>query len=115
MTLKEQMLTDFKNVFLNSDEFGETISYTPYGSSLLSIKAIIDRERLQADGPDRGMALRRDCEIWIANDATYGVTSVNKNNDTVSFPVQIGGSNVTWKVIEVLYHDDACWHLRVVR
>ncbi len=61
------------------------------------------------------MSLNRDYEIFIANDATAGVISINKNNDKVSFPIQVGGSLVIWTVVEILQHDDAMWHLRVIK
>lgn len=116
MTLKTQMPTDAINVFLNSDECAESISYTPNGGSAKTIKAVINRERLNQQGQDQGRTVTKECEIQIANDATYGVTSVSKGNDTVSFPVyNEGGTNVTWRVIEVISKDEGMWHLRVAR
>lgn len=115
MTLRDQILSDVKNTFLNSNEFAETVSYTPYGSSPRSIKSIVFRDRLAGDGPDRGVALTRRAEILIANDATEGVSSVDKGRDTVAFPLQLGGANVTWTVLEVLSKDDGAWHLEVTR
>lgn len=110
-----KLLEDVKFAFLNSSEFAEIITYTPFGSSARIISAVIVRERLESKGPDHTIALNRGVEFYIANDASLGVISINKNNDTVSFPVQIGGSPVTWRVVEILYHDDAIWHLRAVK
>ncbi len=110
-----KLLDDAKLAFLNSSEFAEIVSYTPYGGSAKFINAIIMRERLESKGPDQSIALTRGCEIFIANDAVAGVTSINKNNDKVSFPVQVGGTPVIWTVVEILQHDDAMWHLRVIK
>ena len=115
MTLKSQFPEDAKDAFLNSDEFAESITYTPNGGSPKVIKALVVRERLQADGPDQGRVLNRQAEIYIANDATEGVTSVDKGNDTVSFPVFVEGSAVPWKVVEVLGKDEGMWHMAVMR
>ena len=115
MAFTDQILADFKNCILNTNEFAEPISYTPGGGSPKTINAILVRERLTSKGPDRGIALNRDCEIYIANDAIAGVTLVNKNNDKASFPVQKGGSPVTWQIVEVMYHDDSVWHLRATK
>ena len=43
MTFKEQLTTDL-SVFFNTDEFAETITYTPSGGSPVSIPAIINRD-----------------------------------------------------------------------
>jgi len=115
VTLKSQFPEDAKDAFLNSDEFAESITYTPNGGSPKVIKALVVRERLQADGPDQGRVLNRQAEIYIANDATEGVTSVDKGNDTVSFPVFVEGSAVPWKVVEVLGKDEGMWHMAVMR
>ena len=115
MTLKSKLPEDAKGMFLNSDEFAELITYTPNGESPKVIKALVVRERLQADGPDQGRVLNRQAEVYIANHATEGVTSVDKGNDTVSFPVFVEGSAVTWKVVEVLGKDEGMWHLAVMR
>jgi len=115
MTLKSKMQDDAKVAFLNSDEFAESVVYTPNGGSPKTINAIVVRERLESKGPDQNIALSRGCEILIANDAVAGVTSINKNNDKVSFPVQVGGASVIWTVVEILHHDDAMWHLRVIK
>ena len=115
MTLKSKLPEDAKAAFLNGDEFAESITYTPNGGSPKVIKALVVRERLQADGPDQGRVLNRQAEIYIANHATDGVTSVDKGNDTVLFPVFIEGSAVSWRVVEVLGKDEGMWHLAVMR
>lgn len=115
MTLKSKIQEDAKIAFLNSDEFAEMITYTPNGGSPKAIKALVVRERLQADGPDQGRVLNRQAEIYVANDAVEGIASVDKGNDSVSFPVFLDGSAVSWQVVELLGKDDGMWHLAVMR
>jgi len=113
MSLKTQLPIDAKNAFLNSDEFAESITYTPNGESAKSIKAIIVRNPLDAGGEDGGRVLHRQCEVYIVNDATDGVTSVNKGKDTLQFPENVGGSNVSWVVETVIDVDTGVWRLLV--
>lgn len=115
MTFREMMLSDFLGTILNNDELSENVSYTPSGSSARTIKAVIVRERIEPNGPDRGNLVFRSAEIYIANHSASGVSTVTKNRDIVSFPVQIGESNVDWTVTEILDKDDAAFHIRVVR
>ncbi len=114
MAFINQILTDFKNI-LSTGEFSEAITYTPSGGSPKSLSAVIVRERTDAKGPDHHISLQQGCEIYIANDAVAGVTSINKNNDAVNFPVQKGGTPLDWRVVEIIYHDDALWHLRLTK
>lgn len=113
MTFKSQLDDDAVNVFLNSDEFAESITYTPSGGSPKTIKAVVSRERVDPDSQARGNVLINQAEIHIAKDSTYGVASVSKGADKVSFPAIIGGSNSTWLVIDIIKHDDGMFHLLV--
>jgi hypothetical protein len=111
MSFKTQLNDDVVNCFLNTDEFGEPISYTPKGGTAKSIKAQVFRQGIAPASEDTGRVLQSQVEIIIANDATYGVTSINKGGDTVSLPERIGGSNVTFSVADILKQDDGLWHL----
>lgn len=115
MSLKSDLAKDFIDNFLMDDEFAEDIIYSPKEDYERTIRAVVVRERVQPNEPDRHMSLNRECEIYIVNDAAKGITSINKNNDTVSFPVQIGGDSVDWTVVEIISHDDGVWHLRVTK
>lgn len=113
MTLKSQMGDDAVKSFLNSAEFAESIVYTPSGGSPKTINAVIVRKRLDADQQDQGHLLENQCEVYVANDATSGVTSVTKGKDILSFPERVGGASVDWFVEDVIQKDDGMWHLVV--
>lgn len=115
MSFKDQLKTDSLNVFLNADEFAETITYTPKGAAGKSIKAQVFRKRLDPAGEDAGRVLLNQTEIMIANDATYGVTAINKGGDAVSLPERVGGGNINWIVADVLAQDEGMWHLLLER
>lgn len=110
------MLADMKYRILNNDEFAEDIFYIPYAGGSLSIKAVVLRERLEPGTQDAGRMVGRRAEIYIANDATYGVIAVGKGRDTVQMPVlEDGETLVEWTVIDVISQDSGCWHLLVQR
>lgn len=60
MTLKTQMTSDL-SIFLNTDEFAETITYTPSGGSATSISAIVEKDDIFQEpyvrGPDTATCL----------------------------------------------------------
>lgn len=113
MTLKTKMQADAVQTFLNTDEFAETITYTPYGGTNKSIKALVDRKRLEPMTETSGRFLSNTAEVMIANHATYGVTSVAKGYDKVIMEKSPGGDSQTWLVIDVMASDDGMWHLLV--
>lgn len=113
MSLKSQLSADALSVFLNINEFGETIVYTPKGESGKSISAIIDREPQQTSKQDKNRSSRKQCELFIANDSTYGVVSITKGVDKVSFSEILGGATQDWLVLDVIDHDGGMWHLLV--
>lgn len=111
MTFKSKVQTDSFHVFLNTNEFAETIQYTPYGQSAKSIKALITRGRVDAEGQAQNRYPHNRCEIHISIDDTYGVASVDKGRDKASFPERLGGTSVDWAIIDIVGKDDGMWHL----
>ncbi len=113
MSFKDSLSQDAGKVFLNSAEFAEDITYTPKAGAPLAIKAVINRRRLDPAYEDTGRTLLNQAEISIANDASLGVTSINKGGDTVLFPETLGGAAVSWVVVDILKQDEGMWHLLV--
>lgn len=110
-SFKEQLVADAVNTFLNSDEFAETIAYTPKDGEERLIRAIVDRQIISPAGEDTGRLLQNQVKITIANSETYGVISVNKGEDKVSLPERIGGPDVDFIVIDILSQDEGMWSL----
>lgn len=110
-TFKEQLAADAVNALLNVDEFAEAIVYTPKNGTPKSIKAIVERRRVSPAGEDSGRVLENQAEIFIANNATYGVTSIKKGEDKVSLPERLGQADINWIVADVLGQDDGMWRL----
>ena len=83
MSFKDNLKRDALNSFLNVDEFAEAISYTPKGGTQKTIKAIVNRKRLNPASEDTGRILQNTIEIFITNDLTYGLASINKGGDPI--------------------------------
>ena len=113
MSFKDNLKKDALNCFLTLDEFAEAIEYTPKNGSPKTIKAVINRKRLIPGGEESGRTLQNQIEIFIANDPTYGVASVNKGGDEVLFPEVLGGIDVNFVVVDILGEDQGMWHLLV--
>ena len=113
MSFKDNLKNDAVNIFLSADEFAEQIQYTPKGGSPKTIKAVINRQRLTPGGEESGRVLQNQIEIFIANDAAYGVDSINKGGDEVLFPEIVGGIDVNFVVVDILGEDQGMWHLLV--
>ena len=113
MSLKSQLAQDMVNSFLNSYEFAEDITYTPKNSTAKSIKAVINRKRINPAAEDVGRVLVNQGEIFIAKDDTAGVSSINRGGDIVSFAENVGGVVTDWAVIDILGQDEGMWHLLV--
>lgn len=85
MTLKTQMQADLASVFYNTDDFAETVTYTPAGGAGISVVAIIDYGRDDEDGADD---LGQNAKIRIMVSSVATVTA----GDTITI-----GAN-TWEV-----------------
>jgi len=110
MSLKDQFPLDVINCFLNTAEFAEVITYTPEGEAPKDINAIVVRGRLEPGSEDQGRGLQNQVEIYIANDTTEGVTSVDKKDDRITLN-DVEGTSREARIIEVLHKDEGAWHL----
>lgn len=113
MSFKTDLLDDARNVFLNTAELAEEITYMPDEGSARHIKAIVIRERPGTEPQDAGRTLQSQLEIFILCDETDGVARVNKGKDRVILPQRPGEESLEWAVVEVISKDDAIWHLSI--
>ena len=113
MSFKDNLKRDALNSFLNTNEFAESIQYTPKGGMQKTIKAVINRKLLNPGTEESGRILQDQIEILIANDPTYGISLINKGGDEVLFPEVLGGIDVNFVVVDILGEDQGMWHLLV--
>lgn len=112
MSFKEMQLEDAKNALLNTDELAELVKYYPYGKWPLTIKAVIVRERLDPGSENLARSLRNEAELYLLNDETEGVVSIDKVNDRITI-LDTEGDEVVARIIEVIGKDEAVIHIRV--
>jgi hypothetical protein len=67
--------------------------------------------RLPPEPDPQGGVMVHHILIWIANDATYGRTSINKEGDLVSIARQKGGTVQDLRVADILAQDAGGWQL----
>lgn len=105
------MAADMAGV-LDTDEFGESITYTPTSGSAVAITAIVDRAPPEAVN-EFGEILAGVMRVQIANVATTGVTSVDTGGDTITVAYRKGGTAAAYRVVKVIAQDSASWLLLV--
>jgi hypothetical protein len=109
MTLKDQMQADASGVFLNLDEFGEEITYTPDSGSPTSILAVIDRDPYKVEFVADGTGRLKEAVLVISAIVTEGIVAPNLK-DTVTF------DSIAWAVVDIQGDGvGAMWQLHVRR
>lgn len=82
------------------------------GTTPLTRQAHVKRGRLnRLEEMSRGVAPA--IEIDLANDATTGVTTVNRGGDRVTLATVYGGATKSYTVAEILEQNAAHWRLRL--
>lgn len=99
MSLRSEIVADADRVFLQSDDFAETVTYHPYRYATDSvrvereIKAVVTRNQVSAFTPD-GEVILPELEIRVANDATTGISrdEIDTGGDQIEVAVKVGGT-----------------------
>ena len=108
MSFKDNLATDVDKVFLNLDEFGENITYTPSGGDPKTIKAIVNRDAFEPEFQEDGRMYRREGVIFISTDSEKGIASPGYK-DTVTF------NSETWAIVSIRNDGMGMAELRIVR
>jgi hypothetical protein len=105
VTFQENLTADLA-VLLNTDEFAESVTYTPSGGSAKTINALVDRNPMRMLEAAAMGFQQAGLEIYIANDATLGVTSVKEGLDTVTLKLRQGDSSTTVLIVKKVVESD---------
>jgi hypothetical protein len=111
MSLNDDLAADAAYM-ISADDFGETVTYTPYGNSPVTITAVVDR-RIPSRIAEVTNNLSNDIVVTIQNHATLGVTSVQTGRDKITVSPIYGGTPKAMVVTEVLSADAGVWTLKV--
>lgn len=93
---------------LNTDEFGEQITYWPSGESgdARTIDAIIDRDQVETI---TGLEPLRSplVTVTVANDAASGISSaeIDTGTDRVLVPIRYGETATNKGIARIVQHD----------
>lgn len=110
MTFPALALSDFISI-LNASEISEEVSYIPNGGTAKTINVIVDRKQFDRFSVSDGVALKKTCEIMVANDSDSGVTSITRNHDQVMLAEYPGGTAIAWRVVDIMDVDSISWKL----
>lgn len=110
--MKEQMPKDAVSCFLNGGEFAEDITYTTGAGVSKVIKAVVVRYELAPAEENINRSLKKQAEVFIANDETNGMTTVNKKDDRITLK-DTEGIDREARINDVINHDDGMWYLMV--
>lgn len=94
------------------DHFGEEVTFSPYGGSPRTIDAIVTRQ-MPVPLSEVPTQLLPNIDVWIRRHATNGALTINVNQDTITTPVQIGGSAVAQLITDILFEDASWFHLSI--
>lgn len=107
MTLKASIKADALTVFLNEDEFAESIIYRPRGGGTRTIKAIVDR-----DPPSywsTGEVVSPSFRIQVKNSCTTGIASheLDTGGDFVNLRKKINAVEQSeCSILRLVYQDE---------
>lgn len=107
MTLKETIIQDSTTVFLNEDDFAESIEYHPRSGGTRTILAIVNRAP-PALMDSAGNVLSVSVTLFVANSSTDGINSreIDTGGDQISLPARINRpESKRYSIVRVLEHD----------
>jgi hypothetical protein len=96
--------------------FAETVTYTPLNGTAVSRRAVVVRgvpEPLESNSQTQQYGKAVNLIVWIANDATNGVASVNTGGDRITVARRLGGTAEAFQVAVILEQDAGMWKLRL--
>jgi hypothetical protein len=115
VSLRDAIQSDPASVFLNTDDFAETITYHPrtYRPSDTrtprSIVAVVIREQMQQVSEDGGETITPVFEVHVANDPATGIsgTELDLGGDQLAIPIRDGMEPVRRSIVRLMTQDHA--------
>ena len=110
MTLKDMILADSVNVFINSSEFAESVIYkTSPGKPTpvtRTINAVVIRQAV-GESEETGTSVPF-FEVHVANNLTVGISSteIDLGGDTIDIPVRPGMTASARAIVSIIDQDE---------
>ena len=116
MGFKDQVKRDALNVFLNTDQFAENVTYTKEAQAGKQIQAVVVRKPQQPSSEDNARIGINDFEIFLSADPVSGIDTIRRGKDKVTVGIyQDSSQTCDCLVVEVLDSDPGIWHLVIRR
>lgn len=118
VSFKTQLQDDAQTVFLNSNEFAESVWYLKGGCQLSAgrcIRAVVNRQQPEATISIENRSIRPVFGVLVANHATSGIASseVDTGKDVLMLAERIGQADKTFAVVGIRQQDDGLVELEV--
>lgn len=112
MTLADSIITDAANVFTNTDEFAELVTYHPHqytgeaARDAREISAVVFRNPVQVFQED-GTVVLAEYEVHVANSNTVGISSdeLDTGGDQLELPPRDGKAAERRSILKLLTQD----------
>ena len=114
MGFKDQVMTDLRSNVFNTDEFAETIVYTPKGGVAKSIKAVVTRNPIRLIGGSHEFPTKT-VDVRIQKDATYGAETIKVSGDTITLPLVVGGTPEELVITRIIKQNAFMWLVEAAR
>ena len=112
LTFKDLQALDVSAVFLNTDEFAETVSYQPVAGAARSIVADCEEELNTVDGPN-GIYHQGVLRVMVKRDETLGIDDPRIGDGITR---TIDGNAVTFSYSGQFFEcDEYAWTLVFIR
>lgn len=108
MTLKDSIKADSSAIFLNVDEFAESVVYKPRNGGARTIYAIVDRDP-PAVYDAAGNVVLPAFRLSVRNSCTLGISSkeLDTGGDSVELVRKLGDAvPVTVSIMRMAYQDE---------
>jgi len=94
MSFTDQLAGDLGDVFLNSADYAEEITFTPAGGSPRTIMAVVEREGERQEDLQDGQQTVRRATVHVSNNALAGVGVLGRRD-------QFAFDSLTWAIDEI--------------
>ena len=116
MALLDDQLALDSFAFIDSEVFGESITYTPRVGSAVTIYAFVDRNvpvPFESNSVTQPFGKHPNIVVWIRKHATLGRSSIDTGGDKISVARRKGGTAEAFSVVQVIEQDAGMWKLQL--
>lgn len=95
------------------DDIGDSTTYTPKVGGVSITRSIIFTREDVAEIPGTPSGRAASVIAEIADDATYGVTSITFGGDKVVVPTKFGGGGKAYDIADFIDRSGGWWRVRI--